>query len=168
MKTLMLFAAAAVMAAQNPPRPPGPLPSFDAIQEYLSLSDAQSAQWKQLMRSRAENNRARFQEMHTKRRQLDEMLRQGGSDAAAVGRLTLELESYRKQIRGADDGFLKEAAALLDASQRAKLAALEEAAKLMPAVHEARRLGLLHGGPEGFPDGPVPMRGPGPPTRARQ
>lgn len=167
MKTLMLFAVAAVMSAQNPPPPPGPGLSFDAVREYLSLSHSQSAQLKQLMRSRVESNRARIQEINQKRRQLDEMVRQGSVDAAALGRLMLEVEGYRKQLRGADDGFLKDAAALLDASQRSKLADLEDAARLIPAVHDARALGLLRG-PDGASNAPLPLRRPAPTTRARQ
>ncbi|MBL8173871.1 MAG: periplasmic heavy metal sensor [Bryobacterales bacterium] len=169
MKSILIFAAAVTLAAQNPPRPPhrpGPPPALDAIQEYLALSDAQAAQLKQTMRRRAEANRGRLEEMNAKRRQVDEMLRQGTSDAAAVGRLLLEVETHRKQLRGADEGFLREAGAVLDESQRAKLQALEEAAKLLPAVQEARALGLLTGG--AGPNGVMPMRRPGPPTRARQ
>ncbi|MBL8222055.1 MAG: periplasmic heavy metal sensor [Bryobacterales bacterium] len=168
MKTLMIFAVAVTLTAQNPPRPPGPPPSLDAIGEYLALSDSQASQLKQMMRSRAEGNRARFQEMNAKRRQVDEMLRQGTSDAASLGRLMLEVESYRKQVRTADEGFFTEAASVLNETQRAKLKALEDAARLLPAVHEARALGLLKG-PEGAPrNGPLLMRRPGPPTRERQ
>lgn len=168
MKTLMIFAVAVTMTAQNPPRPPGPPPSLDAIQEYLALTDSQAAQLKQMMHSRADGNRARFQEMNAKRRQVDEMLRQGSADAATLGRLMLEVESHRKQVRSADEGFFTEAASVLNETQRAKLKALEDAAKLLPTVHEARSLGLLKG-PEGAPpNGPMPMRRPGPPTRERR
>lgn len=166
MKTLMMFAVALSLGAQDPPRPPGPPPAFDAIQEYLSLNDSQAAQLKQLMRSRAEGNRARLREMNARHRQLADLLQQGASDAATVGRLMLEVESYRKQVRSADDGFLTEASSLLDETQRAKLKALQEASKLMPAVHEARALGLLPDTDGHAPNGPAPMRRPGPPTRA--
>ena len=172
MKTLMIFAVAVTLTAQNPPRPPGrppgPPPSFDALQQYLGLSDQQTAQLKQMLHSRAEGNRSRLEEMNAKRRQVDEMVRSGTADAAALGRLMLEVESYRKQVRGADESYFSQAATVLDEQQRAKLKALEDAAKLLPAVHEARTLGLLRA-PEGAPpNGPMPMRRPGPPTRERQ
>jgi len=168
MKTLMIFAVAVTMTAQNPPRPPGPPPSIGAIQEYLALSDSQSSQLKQMMRSRPEANRTRFQEMNAKRRQVDEMLRQGTSDATSLGRLMLEVETYRKQVRTADEAFFTESASVLNETQRAKLRALEDAAKLLPAVHEAKALGLLKGPDGAPPKGSVPMRRPGPPTRERQ
>jgi len=168
MKTFMIFAVAVTLTAQNQPRPPGPPPSLDAVQQYLALSDSQASQLKQMMRSRAEANRTRFQEMNAKRRQVDEMLRQGTSDAASLGRLMLELESHRKQVRTADEGFFTEAASVLNETQRAKLRALEDAAQLLPAVHEAKALGLLKGPDGAPPKGPVPMRRPGPPTRERQ
>lgn len=168
MRTFMIFAVAVTLTAQNPPRPPGPPPSLDTVEQYLALSDSQVSQLKQMMRSRAEANRARFQDMNAKRRQVDEMLRQGTGDAASLGRVMLEVESYRKQVRTADEGFFTEAASVLDETQRAKLKALEDAARLLPAVHEARALGLLKG-PEDAPrNGPLPMRRPGPPTRERQ
>ncbi|MFN7933022.1 MAG: periplasmic heavy metal sensor [Bryobacteraceae bacterium] len=172
MKTLMIFAVAVTLTAQNPPRPagrpPGPPPSFEALQQYLSLSDGQTAQLRQMMRARADGNRSRFEEMNAKRRQVDEMVRSGSADAATLGRLMLEVEGYRKQVRGADEGFFAQAAGVLDEQQRAKLKALEDAAKLLPAVHEARTLGLLKGGEGMGPQGPAPMRRPGPPPTREQ
>lgn len=172
MKTLMIFAVAVTLTAQNPPRPmgrpPGPPPSFDALQQYLGLSDAQTSQLRQLMRSRADGNRSKLEDMNAKRRQVDEMVRSGSTDAAALGRLMLEVETYRKQVRGADESFFAQAAGVLDEQQRAKLKALQDAAKLLPAMHEARTLGLVKS-PEGAPpNGPLPMRRPGPPPTREQ
>jgi hypothetical protein len=82
----------------------------------------------------------------------------GTTDAAAVGRLMLEMAALRKQVEQTQSAVRTQVLAQLTPVQTGKLKTLEEAAKLQPAIHGAAALGLL-APPEGR--GPGMMMGPG-------
>lgn len=135
-------------------------PTFDALKSVLGLSDAQVTQLRDLQRQRFESTRAVFEEIRTKQQALHQALESGSTDAAALGRLLLEIQALQQQVRTIGETYRTQALAILDAAQKTKLAALEEAIKLQPAIHQAAALNLLVGppGPPPGPGGPGPRR----------
>jgi Spy/CpxP family protein refolding chaperone len=140
--------------------PPGP-PRLDAIREYLGLTDDQIQQIQRVRQDAIESNRTVAEPLREKERNLRALVESGTADAAAAGGLTLEIEALRTRMRDLADTVQQNVLALLSAEQLTRLGALQEAAKLRPAVDQASGLGLLGQGP---PQGPPPE---GPPAAGR-
>lgn len=148
-KVVILFAFAAVSLL---PQAPGPGPGQPSqpqqapvaeIKAYLSLSDAQVTQLQQLARTEADANRTRRQEIATKQQTLRDQLRAGSTDAATLGRLLLDAENIRRQIENAEKAYREQAVALLNAAQKTKLKALEDAMALHDEIRQGMALNLL-------------------------
>ncbi len=129
-----------VASAQTPTVPPAP--SLDALKQYLNLTDQQVQQLLDLRRQEAEAVRAIREQILTKRQTLREKL-QAGAPAQEIGTLNLEIHQLHQQVLTIHEQYHQKALAILDASQQQKLAQLEEAARLMPAIGQARALGLI-------------------------
>ena len=169
--TLIVTAALAVstLAAQPGPRPRGDRergPQLDQIKSYLGLSEEQVQQFQTLRKSFHESVRAIMEDTHAKRQQLrDEMARESPSPGI-VGDLTVQLQQAHKQVGEKRKEFGDQARDLLTEEQKTKLAALEQAKALLPAIRQAQGLQLLEGeGPEGPGFGVGPGFGPGPRMR---
>lgn len=162
MRVLTMILFAGVLSAQGPrgPRAQG-APPMDELKTYLGLNDTQLEQIRQTRQSFRESMRPLVQEMAAKQRTLRDQIAQGSPDAAAAGKLLVEIDALRKQIRAKHESAQSETAAVLTADQRAKLKALEDAAKLAPMIRQARGAGLL-APPEGMGAG-----GPGPGREGR-
>ena len=130
-------------------------PDFSALKAHLALTDAQVTQLQDAQQQLRTVNRSGFEQLMQKEKTLRETLTAGSTDATAVGRLVLDIEALRKQIKAGQDSAVTIATAVLTAAQKAKLAELEAAEKLMPAVGEAHMLNLLAG-----PDRDVLIMGP--------
>lgn len=160
MKTSVIaiaFAASALFA-QGPggPHPHGMAAGkTTAVQTYLNLTDAQIASLKQLRESEMAALKPIFDQMRPLRQSLRTQEQGANADATAVGKAVLNLKSLEQQAAPIRASFQQQAQNVLTADQKGKLAALESAAALMPAIHEATALNLLtppkgQGGPGGF------------------
>jgi len=138
-----------------------------ALKDYLGLTDAQMEQMRTLRREQAEQVRPEAQAVQAKAQELRKEMQSSTPDAAKVGQLTVELKQLREKAIAERSGFSDKARAVLTPDQKAKLQALEEAAKLAPAARQAAAMGLItppragtmeEGAP---PQGPM-MRGRGP------
>lgn len=173
--TLIVTAALAVptLAAQPGPGPRGERergPKLDEIKSYLGLSEEQVQQFQTLRRSFHESVGTIMEESRAKREQLREELARESPSPGIVGDLTVQLQQARKQVGEKRKTFGEQARNLLTEEQSAKLAALEEAKALLPAIRQAQGLQLLDGeGPlgPGFGPGFGPGLGSGPGPRMR-
>lgn len=136
----MLLAAtvAGLLAAQAP----APVPA-DALKAYLGLQDSQIESLRQLHQQHAQAMRSMMAELVAKQQALREQLDRGSTDATALGKALLEIESLRKRLMQAHEAVRNQALNLLTSEQRAKLDSLEQARKLEPAFRQAEALGLL-------------------------
>ncbi len=160
MKTFMTIATAAFLAlslqAQGPGQGQRPEPTFTALQEALKLSDAQLTQLRTLNTQTLTSLESTFADIRTKRQALRTALNANPVDAAAVTRLRAELAELHKKVETARTNARVSAVGLLTSDQKATLAQLEQALKLMPAAGQATRLNLLappERDGEGFPGG---------------
>ncbi len=163
-RMLPILAIAMGLAAQTPPA--------DALKTYLNLQDAQIQTLQQIRRQQMQAAQSALSELAAKQKALRDQLEAGSTDAAALGKLLLEAEAARKRVQQIHDAYRAQAVGVLTAEQKTKLAALEQAQKLAPAIAEATALGLLNppempglrgAGMPGFGPGLGPMRRPAAP-----
>jgi Spy/CpxP family protein refolding chaperone len=155
------------------------------VKSQLSLTDTQLQSMRSLREQQRQSMQASMEELRTKERSLRDQLKAGSTDAAALGRLMIDIEATRRRTDAARQSVREQVLSTLTADQKAYLKTLEEARKLAPAIREAEMMGLLDppspdvegmmmgrpgpGGPNGFnrarrPGGP----GPGPGARFDQ
>jgi Spy/CpxP family protein refolding chaperone len=148
-----------------------PEPTFDKATEYLGLSTAQVDALKLLITQFREQTRTVREQMAEKQKALNTLLKNNSTDAAAIGALMVEIQTLRNQIQSAHESVRAQALNVLTAEQKTKLANLEAAMALRPAIQEAMMLNLLTppegaagepmGGGPGMGRGPGPRRGAG-------
>jgi Spy/CpxP family protein refolding chaperone len=171
-RTLMVVLVSAAAAfAQTAPTPPAPA----ELKTYLNLTDSQITGLRAVQTQLQNAVNSLRTQVQTKQTDLDAKLAAGTTDAAALGRLLLEIQALRKQLDTQSSSFRAQAQNLLTAEQKTKLKALDDAAKLQPAIGQAIGLLLLAPptsstvpggpGPGGFGgrSGPRGMGGPGGP-----
>jgi Spy/CpxP family protein refolding chaperone len=148
-------------------RPAGPPPGPQALQSFLGLTGQQMTQLRQLQQQRVQAERPVMQQINTKQQELNQLLATSGADPAAVGRLVIDIANLRQSLPQAGQGLQEQALAVLTPDQKAKLAQLQDAQKLMPAINQAAALGLIErpapppeAGPAGRGFGPMRGRGP--------
>jgi len=161
---LILIATAGCMLAQSPDLPPA-----DALKAYLNLTDSQVQALQQIQQQDRQANRATIQKMRQTQANLDDLLQKGGADATTTGRMVLDIQEMQSSLKKTRGAFNAQAAGTLTPEQKAKLATLQGAMQLMPAIHEASSFGLL-AAPQG--DATMGSRygrrpGPGGPGRGR-
>ncbi len=158
-----MFAFSSALFAQGPQAPQQPQgpPPIAEVKAFLQLSDPQIQQLRDLIGSMADTNRTRNQEIAHKQQQLNDMLQQGSTDANALGRLLIDIQTLRKQAGSTAENFRIQAVALLADAQKTRLKQLEDAAKLAPAIQQAIFLNLL-APPAQPPQGPPAPGGPRP------
>jgi Spy/CpxP family protein refolding chaperone len=152
-KSLLLavvLAAPALLAQAGPgPRGPrGPL-NLDAVKQVLELTDHFTNELRPAMG-----------QIREKRQALQEEMQRDSPNATIVGQLQVEIAELRKQIRAKHAAQADQLRAVLTDAQKAKLAELQKAAELLPAIHQARALSLLDA-PEDIGEGPGFGRGMG-------
>ena len=161
-----LVCLALPLLAQNTPQQPPQPPSLTELKAYLTLTDSQVTQLQSLVQAERQANQPRVQEINTKEQQLRTALNNNSNDAAALGRLLIDIQALRRQITTTSENFRSQAAALLNDTQRTKLRALDEAAKLAPSIQQAIAVNLLAPPPAGARGPGAPPMGPrrfGPP-----
>jgi Spy/CpxP family protein refolding chaperone len=159
---LVVCLSAFVLAAQTAPTA-RPAPPVDAVKQALNLTDAQITQLEQLQQSARTAAQPLEAQIRTRQQALNQAMQQTSPDPLAVGRLMAEIKDLREQIRLTTGKLHSQAVALLTAEQKTKLKALEDAAKLQPAVGQAVMLNLIEPpqgavGPHGLA-GPMGRRG---------
>lgn len=169
MKYLLSFLAIAALAVAQPMGPgpggfgpgggmfagdgPGAGAHLTALKDYLALTDDQVTQLKELRKTNFETNvKPIVEQLRTKGKELHDLLQTSNPDPAKVGQLTVEIKALRDQIKAQRADLDKKAAAILTPAQVAKLADLEKAATLLPAMHQAMAVGLIDP-PEGMGGG---------------
>lgn len=167
-RQLVLTAALAAAAFAQPPHRMGGRPGeTKALAEYLGLSDDQVTRLRNINRDAMKQAQPSRDQMREKARALRQAMDAANPDPAAVGRATIEMQQLRKTERESMNQVRQESLNVLTTEQRTKLAALENARKLQPAIGEAMMLHLLAppDGAEGPGFGFAPFgRGrPGPP-----
>jgi Spy/CpxP family protein refolding chaperone len=189
------FAVLALGLAQQPNRPPNPpqaqpdpmrqggpgglgmqnqQPDFSALKSYLNLTDAQIRQMQQA-REKArkdadEKEKTVRPQIEEKQNALQDLLDKDTSDAAAVGKTMIEIHALRKQMRQAREAVRNSEINVMNAEQKTKFKAIQDAANLPAATREAARLGLVPGfgqgpdqrmgGPQPRVQGPMGLQGP--------
>ncbi len=113
------------------------------LKDYLSLSDDQIQQLRDLRREQFKQMQPSMQAMAETQRALDEALEAASPDPVVIGQLTLELRKHREALPGARNAMRTMALGILDSGQRARLDALEEAMRLQPTAQQAMSLNLL-------------------------
>ena len=160
LRTLPFYLFASALLAQAPVPPSAVPPQPAELKAALGLSDQQIGQLQQLQRDRAQATLPVAEQIGVKQKALQDSLRAGNTDAAALGRQLLDIENLRKQFPEIEKRYREQALQLLSADQRTKLKSLEDLMKSRPAADQAVRLNLL----EGPAQPPMP---PGPPMGFR-
>jgi Spy/CpxP family protein refolding chaperone len=144
---LIVFLFTSSLMAQQPrPDQTGPVPcqrSTDDLRAALGLDDKQIAALEDLKVQRREAQAPIAMQLREKWRTLNEALKSGQTDAAALGQMLLDIESLRVQRKNNDSHYDEQALAVLTAEQQEKLKKLRMALKLQPAARQAIWLGLL-------------------------
>jgi hypothetical protein len=146
MKITILILAVLGIAEQAPAqeiRPAVVRPDYDAVRQYLVLSESQVTQLKQLQESRQQADQAVFEQIMQRQRQVDQLLAAGSTDAATIGRLMVEINGLRKQIPNSGRAYRPQALAVLTEQQKARLPQLEEALRTQRPAGEAVALNLI-------------------------
>ncbi len=149
--SILLFAA--TLFAQDP-APGGRLPrgagALTELKSYLALSDSQVTQLTDLRKQYQDAVAPVATQAADKRKTLVDLLKAGNADSNAISQLRQDLAGLRKQAQDTAQQYGVSARAVLTADQLTKLQALEDASKLMAAVHGAQALNLIEGqGPFG-------------------
>lgn len=162
LKWLATLTLATTLAfAQGPGAPPTP-PSPEALKTALGLTDAQVTALDQLQQSKRTQIEPLMQQMMTQRTALRDAMQKATPDAAAIAAILVQIQALQKQIQAVDASFVTQSVATLSADQKTKLTTLQNAQKVMDAVHQAEMLNLLTR-PEGGPGEPGALGGPGGP-----
>jgi Spy/CpxP family protein refolding chaperone len=152
--------SAGTLLAQTGPIKRGPRgeANLDALKQFLELSDQQVEELKAARKDFFANEvRPTMEQIREKRLALREEMQRESPNAAIVGQLQVEIAELGNQIKEKQAGQAEQLRGMLTDTQRTKLAELEQAASLLPAMHQARALSLLEA-PEG---GPGAGMGPG-------
>lgn len=113
------------------------------VQSYLNLTAAQISSLQQLRQSEMAELKPIYQQSGPLRQSLRTQEQSSSADAAEVGKLVLSIRSLEQQAAPIRASYQQQALALLTPAQKTQLAALQSAAALMPAIHEATALNLL-------------------------
>jgi hypothetical protein len=153
MKTAIVALTLLAVSAWAQPTPP-PQPGITQLKAYLTLTDAQVQALQTIQSQLRTSTSALRQQIADKQTALSTNLAAGGSSAAALGQLLLDIQALQKQISEAQAAAQPQAVAILTQAQQPLLQALVAAAKLQPEVREAETIGLIApapgaGGPAG-------------------
>ena len=135
MKRWVLFVTAMMMAAALAAQPQR---SQRRVADYLQLSPDQVTAWQQIHKDTAATMQPLQENARSLREQLRTALDAPSPDTAAVGALSIQLASVRKEMRAAHEGAKAKRMAVLTADQQAKLEAFEAARGARRQQHRER------------------------------
>jgi hypothetical protein len=154
---IAVFAFSGLLLAQGPGFRPGPgfglgvnapagvPPAPAALKDFLGLTDAQVTQLIEIRKSLPDVMKPFFEELRAKQTALREEMQKTNPDSAKVGALMVEMKAIREKARAAREKLDDQAKAVLTPDQKTKLAQLEAAQKLLPAIRQGVAFGLLDG-----------------------
>ena len=141
------FMALAIVAApllfglaDEAPQPP-PAPAI--VAQFLGFSDAQAAQFQQLLQSLQATVGGLQQQIGPKQQTLDSLLSTAQPDPATAGKLLLEIHALQQQLGQAFQSYHESFLALLTSDQMQKTQAVVQAAQLLPAVRAFAEVRLI-------------------------
>lgn len=137
-------AALATMAVAAPPQE-RKSPNFDALKNYLSLTDGQITSIQEARKAQREKMKASFPELQAKHKAMQEALQSGNADATALGNMLLDAQSARKNAQAERQASHEQLLNTLTPDQKAKLDELK-GKRGDAAARQAMRLGLLSPG----------------------
>ena len=128
----------------------GPGQGFDALAQYLGLTDAQKTEWQNLREATKTTVQPLMEQGRSIRDQIHTALQDGNADPTAVGKLVVQKYQIGQQIRAAHDKLQADLKATLTADQQVKFDAFN-------AARQAMGRGPGRGpGPGPGPGGPCP------------
>ena len=135
-------------------QPPAQLNDLTA---FLELSPEQASRLQQVYQARQQTLRQLWDEINANERRLQNLLNSRTPDALAAGNLLIAIQGARRQIK--DQLTHDLACSILTAAQRRKLATLETAMRLRPALDQAIMAGLIEQSsyPAAIPPVPVSL-----------
>lgn len=116
---------------------------YDAVRQYLVLTDSQIASLKQIQDTRQRTDQSRWEQVSQKQQQLQALLNQGSNDAVAIGRLMIDINAMQRQTPDSGAEYRAQALNVLTPQQKQKLPSLAEALQLAPTAGEAIALNLI-------------------------
>lgn len=151
MKLLTVILAAGTLAwAQSPATPVMPVvppQHYEALKQFLVLTDAQLNALIEVQRTRQNAEQAIWEQMRERQVELDRLLNAGSNDTAAIGRLMVEINNLRRQLPLSGAPYRTSALAVLNEAQKAKLPQLAQALTLQIPAGNAVSLNLIDGPP---------------------
>jgi Spy/CpxP family protein refolding chaperone len=139
-------------------RPPGPPPQkgIEELRQYLGLTDDQIQQIQKARDAGRGSMQGLSEQVRAKESELRSLIESGTMSLNEVGKLTLDIDALRSQMRQSVSAGRENMLGVLSSEQTARLRALEDAARLRPMIEGAVGLGLLNPSspPEPPPLGP--------------
>lgn len=169
MKALLAGCAIAsgLLLAQAQTTPPagGPTrtaPTYTELKTALGLTDAQVTQLTGIQTAKRTASQTIMQQIATLQQTLQTQLKATPPNAQQIGQTMIQIQTLQGQITGQNATYNTQALAVLSADQKTKLATLQNALTLQPAISQALSLDLL-AHPQGQTAGPGfgPRGGPG-------
>jgi hypothetical protein len=106
---------------------------LQVVAEFLQLRPGQISELEQLLQGRQSTLVPLFQAAQARIQQLGVLLNSGGN-LAQVGILVIQIHALQQQLAQAQQAFLTQFVAILDAEQLQKLQAVQIAAQLQPIL----------------------------------
>ena len=106
---------------------------LQVVAEFLQLRPGQVSELEQLLQARQTTLVPLFQTAQALIQQLGNLLNSGGN-AAQVGAVVIQIHALQQQMAQAQQSFLSQLVAILDADQLQKLQAVQIAAQLQPIL----------------------------------
>ena len=144
MVAALLFSASARMAAQGT-TPTQPRRPVEALKSILDLTDQQLQQLGDLRQAHQQNIRDIRSKSGDLGQKLRQLLQSANPDPAQLGSLLLQQKAIRQQIQDANTAYRNSALNLLTATQKQKVAQIQEALKLAPQAGPLAAFGLIEG-----------------------
>jgi Spy/CpxP family protein refolding chaperone len=116
---------------------------IEELRQYLGLTDDQIQQIEKVRDAGRDSAQGLPEQVRTNEDELRGLLEAGTSDTSVVGKLVLDLDALRSQMKQSLEIGQRNLLSLLSSEQATKLQTLEDAAKLRPMIEGAARLGLL-------------------------
>ena len=127
----------------------------ERLARYLGLSEQQQAQWETMRQQQRERMKPLLEEGRALRQRLRQALDASQPDARAVGDATIALKAHREKLRAEREQLQQQLAGVLDAQQKQKLEALQQARR---AFGRGQGRGPGGGGPgAAHDDGETPL-----------
>lgn len=141
MRLLILFAVGAwSLAAQSGQALVAP---YAELTRFLSLTPNQVQSLMEIQRAKTSAERALYEEVAEKEREVWTLLNQNSSDASRIGSLMIQINQLRKKLPLNGEPYRGQALNLLTPEQKAKLPALTNALLTAPAGYEAIYVNLI-------------------------